>query len=101
MESAARKIATDLVQVIAEEFHIRWTEVAEQDMQGLGVNLLDVNNAIANCEVIRSNKENAYDANFVVHGNTTEGVKLEVSIRVSMDFAVYHVTNVSLAGAGE
>lgn len=96
MSSSALKVASDLVRFVAEDFDMRWGPLVEAKLAELGLDLADARNALANCEVIETTKEIAEAATFVAVGETTEGIRLLLEVKIWSNTPLYHLLSVSL-----
>lgn len=85
MSQPALKLATDYVRVALANFSLGWRPSVETELARRGMTLTDLANVLRGCEVCWTDKENAEDAIFAAVGECTEGVTIELLVRVRPD----------------
>lgn len=95
MAEPALKIATEFVRIAVAGLDMRWGPGVESTLSQMGLNLADLHNALAICEVKRSNKLEAEGLSLDVIGTTTEDVPLKIRVWVNLDRGFYRVEGLS------
>ncbi len=95
MAEPALQIATDFIRVAVGDLDMRWRPSVEVALRCRGLNLADLYNALAFCEVQRSNKSEAEGVFLEVTGITTENVRLTTKIWVNYDQGFFRVEEIA------
>jgi hypothetical protein len=90
----ALQIATEFVRIAVAGLDMKWTPDVEFELTRRGLNLADLHNVLAFCEVKRSNKSEAEGVFLEVIGTTTEDLPLSVKVWVNMDQGFFRVEEV-------
>lgn len=97
MAEPALKLATKYLRIAVANFDMGWTPAVEAKLRTCGLDLTDLHNSLLRCEVQLSNETDADGAFFIVSGETTEDVKLDIHLWVNPDTRVLRIVKVSQA----
>jgi len=95
MAEPALKVETEFLRIAVEALEMRFGPDTVSGLLSRGLYLTDLHNALACCEVRRSNKLEADGTFFEVIGDTTEGITLNIKVWVSLDQRFYRIEEVS------
>lgn len=97
MAKPNRQIQTDYLRIIAESFDLCVIETAKLAAQRLGLDILDVHDALLCCVAEWSNKIDAQGTTFLATGTTESGVDIQMQIWVDPDRHYCRIEDVCLA----
>lgn len=97
MAEPAQQIETDYVRIAISSFDLRWTSEVERCRISMGLDVLDLHDALLDAVAKRSNKLDAKGASFDVVGVTCDDVPLHMQIWVDPDECLCSIEKLNFA----
>jgi hypothetical protein len=95
MAEPAKKLETQFARIIAADLDMRWSSAVDIALKSRGLSLVDLHNALSNCEVLSSNKMEAEGVTLEAIGMTTEDVLIRARVYVNLDQGYFRVESIS------